>query len=113
MRELEKVRLSKSRKKELVSFLKRLKKELNAEEVYLFGSRVHGVPLEDSDLDMVVVSGEFGKRSFIENMELLSRLWNGSFPLEMFPYTPSQIRDYKNKKVIVSEALNKGIRIKL
>jgi predicted nucleotidyltransferase len=111
--QLKGVKLSKRRKRELVRFLKRLKRELGVVEVYIFGSRVYGNPLLESDLDMIVVSEEFGKRSFIENMELLSRTWDGSFTVEMFPYTPEQLRKYAERKTVVSEALRKGIRIRL
>jgi predicted nucleotidyltransferase len=111
--QLKGVKLSERRKRELVRFLKRLKRELGVVEVYIFGSRVYGNPLLESDLDMIVVSEEFGKRSFIENMELLSRMWDGSFTLEMFPYTPEQLRRYAERKTVVSEALRKGIRIRL
>jgi predicted nucleotidyltransferase len=111
--QLKGVKLSERRKRELVRFLKRLKRELGVVEVYIFGSRVYGNPLLESDLDMIVVSEEFGKRSFIENMELLSRMWDGSFTVEMFPYTPEQLRRYAERKTVVSEALRKGIRIRL
>ncbi|MEM4444117.1 MAG: nucleotidyltransferase domain-containing protein [Thermofilum sp.] len=111
--ELGKVRLSKKQKRELLAFLKRLRDELDVSEVYLFGSRVYGTPLADSDLDMVVVSEKFKERSFIENMELLSRLWDGSFTLEMFPYTPEQLEKYKGGKVVVTEALEKGVKLDL
>jgi predicted nucleotidyltransferase len=111
--QLKGVKLSERRKRELVRFLKRLKRELGVVEVYIFGSRVYGNPLLESDLDMIVVSEEFGERSFIENMELLSRMWDGSFTVEMFPYTPEQLRRYAERKTVVSEALRKGIRIRL
>ena len=111
--ELGKVRLSRKQKRELLAFLKRLRDELDVSEVYLFGSRVYGTPLADSDLDMVVVSEKFKERSFIENMELLSRLWDGSFTLEMFPYTPEQLEKYKGRKVVVTEALEKGVKLDL
>lgn len=111
--QLKGVKLSERRKRELVRFLKRLKRELGVVEVYIFGSRAYGNPLLESDLDMIVVSEEFGKRSFIENMELLSRMWDGSFTIEMFPYTPEQLRRYAERKTVVSEALRKGIRIRL
>ena len=90
-----------------------MKRELGAVEVYIFGSRVYGTPLLESDLDMIVVSEEFGRRGFIENMELLSRMWDGSFTVEMFPYTPEQLERYAEKKTVVSEALKRGIRIRL
>ncbi len=111
--QLKGVKLSERRKRELVRFLKRLKRELGAVEVNIFGSRAYGTPLLESDLDMIVVSEEFGKRDFIENMELLSRMWDGSFTVEMFPYTPEQIEKYAEKKTVISEALKKGIRIRL
>lgn len=111
--QLRRVKLSERRKRELVRFLKRLKRELGAVEVYIFGSRVYGTPLLESDLDMIVVSEEFGRRDFIENMELLSRMWDGSFTVEMFPYTPEQLERYAEKKTVVSEALKRGIRIRL
>jgi predicted nucleotidyltransferase len=111
--QLKGVKLSERRKRELARFLKRLKRELGVVEVYIFGSRAYGNPLLESDLDMIVVSEEFGKRSFIENMELLSRMWDGSFTVEMFPYTPEQLRKYSERKTVVSEALRKGIRIRL
>ncbi len=107
------VTLSKRRKKELVRFLLKLRKLLHVEEVYVFGSRVYGTPLEDSDLDLVIVSEEFGKRNYVENLIMLTSLWDGSFTLEMFPYTPSQIREYRDRKTVIAEALTKGIRIKL
>jgi len=111
--QLKGVKLSERRKRELVRFLKRLKRELGAVEVYIFGSRAYGTPLLESDLDMIVVSEEFGRRDFVENMELLSRMWDGSFSIEMFPYTPEQIEKYAEKKTVISEALKKGIRIRL
>lgn len=113
IRELDNVKLSKKQKRELASFLRRLKKILNVSEVYLFGSRVSGTPLVDSDLDMIVVSEEFKKRSFIENMTLLSMLWDGSFSLEMFPYTEKDLKKFYGRKTIVTEALEKGVRVKL
>jgi len=49
----------------------------------------------------------------VENLILLAGLWDGSFTLEMFPYTPSQIREYREGKTVVAEALTKGIRVRL
>jgi predicted nucleotidyltransferase len=113
MHALRNVKLSNRRKRELASFLHRLRRLLKVEEVYIFGSRIYGSPLEDSDLDILIVSEEFGKRNYVENLILLAGLWDGSITLEMFPYTPSQIRMYRDRKTVVAEALTKGIRIKL
>lgn len=47
----------------------------------------------------LVVSEEFRKQGFMEDMEVLGRLWNGLFTLEMFPYTLEQL------EIVVTEAL--------
>mgnify|MGYP001774733435 CR=1 FL=1 len=83
MAELRRVRLSQRQRRELIRYLRMLKKELGDVEVYLFGSRVYGTPLVDSDLDMLVVSEALGRRGFIENMMVLSSLWDGSYTIEM------------------------------
>ncbi len=82
---MERVRLSEKRRRELARFLRRLRDTMNVREVYIFESRVYGEPLRESDLDIIVVSEEFGGRSFVENMEAVSRLWDGSFTIEVFP----------------------------
>ncbi|MCX8204645.1 MAG: nucleotidyltransferase domain-containing protein [Candidatus Nezhaarchaeota archaeon] len=111
--ELGRVKLSKRQRKELLAFLRQLRERLDVSEVYFFGSRVYGAPLKDSDLDMVVVSERFRGRNFVENVELLNKLWNGSFTIEMFPYTPEQLKEYYGRKVVVTEALERGVKIDL
>ncbi len=71
---LNRVKLSKRQKRELLTFMRRLREEPEANKVYLFGSRVYGVPLRGSDLVMIVISEKFKEQRFIENMESLSRL---------------------------------------
>ncbi|MEM1658167.1 MAG: nucleotidyltransferase domain-containing protein [Candidatus Jordarchaeales archaeon] len=58
------VALSEEHRTKLASYLLR---KLSVTRVYLFGSRVYVVPFEDSDLDIIAASEEFGKRCFIEN----------------------------------------------
>ncbi len=110
---MERVRLSEKRRRELARFLRRLRDTMNVREVYIFGSRVYGEPLRESDLDIIVVSEEFGGRSFIENMEAVSRPWDGSFTIEVFPYTPEQLKRFMRRKSVVAEAVRKGVRIRL
>ena len=62
---------------------------------------------------MIVVLEKFKERGFIENIELLSRLWNGSFTIEVFPCTLERIKKYNGRKVVIMEALEKGIKIDL
>jgi len=96
----------------LSTYLNRLKRELDVEEV-IFGSRVSGIPLQHSDLDMIVVSRKFGGMPFLKRMELLSTMWDGEYRLEQFPYTPEELAKYKDKKVVIAEALSKGLKLRL
>jgi Nucleotidyltransferase domain. len=112
-KELEKVKVSKKDKKELVKLLKKLKDELKVEEVHIFGSRVYGTPLKESDIDILIISEEFKNKSFIENMIRVNKMLDGNLDIEIFPYTREDIIKYKGKKVVITEALEKGLKIEL
>ncbi len=112
-KELEKVKVSKKDKKELVKLLKKLKDELKVEEVHIFGSRVYGTPLKESDIDILIISEEFKNKSFIENMIRVNKMLDGNLDIEIFPYTREDIIKYKGKKVLITEALEKGLKIEL
>ena len=103
-KELEKVKVSKKDKKELVKLLKKLKDELKVEEVHIFGSRVYGTPLKESDIDILIISEEFKNKSFIENMIRVNKMLDGNLDIEIFPYTREDIIKYKGKKVLITEA---------
>lgn len=52
---------------EIINFFKKsLKKKLKSVEVILFGSYAFGNPHSDSDIDLLVISPEFEKKSIIE-----------------------------------------------
>jgi predicted nucleotidyltransferase len=112
-RELEKIEISKRKKKEIAKLLNKLKKELKVEEAYIFGSRVYGNPLRESDIDILIVSDEFKNKGFIENMIRVSMLLDGNLDVEIFPYTREDLIKYKGKKIVITEALEKGMRIVL
>jgi len=112
-RELEKIEISKRKKKEIAKLLNKLKKELKVEEAYIFGSRVYGNPLRESDIDILIVSDEFKNKGFIENMIRVSMLLVGNLDVEIFPYSREDLIKYKGKKIVITEALEKGMRIVL
>jgi predicted nucleotidyltransferase len=112
-RELEKIEISKRKKKEIAKLLNKLKKELKVEEAYIFGSRVYGNPLRESDIDILIVSDEFKNKGFVENMIRVSMLLDGNLDVEIFPYTREDLIKYKGKKIVITEALEKGMRIVL
>ncbi|WP_276954250.1 nucleotidyltransferase domain-containing protein [Allomeiothermus silvanus] len=79
------------------------------EQAWLFGSRARGDALEDSDWDLLVVSGAFRGVPYLKRLQTLYRL-----PLRRAEYvalTPEELEARRNEIGIVGEALREGIRL--
>ena len=64
---------------------------INDTRIILFGSHVSGVPREDSDIDVVVVSRRFHGKSEWERIEILSKAICASHSLiEAVALTPQE-----------------------
>lgn len=84
------------------------------EKVIIFGSRVRGDYLMDSDLDLIVVSKDFEGVRFTDRIGEVSRyldLWQGEYPIEILCYTPSEFGRKKNQIGMVKDAVEYGIII--
>ena len=80
-----------SRTKEaLQKFLQTLKEEYPEARVYLFGSFARGDWLEDSDLDLAVISPQF-QGALVERMADLRRLAPNYASFEIFAFTPEEM----------------------
>lgn len=74
-------------------FIPRLEPEVRVEKVVLFGSYVNGKPNQWSDVDIAVISNDFGKFKFWEQDRFLALRQTREFSLlEVHPYT---FRDYQ------------------
>jgi predicted nucleotidyltransferase len=57
----------------------------------LFGSHATGVPRDDSDIDVVVISPDFTGRGIWDRITLISpALWASEAPIEAIPMTPDE-----------------------
>jgi predicted nucleotidyltransferase len=54
-----------------LEILPSLLSDFKAKMVIIFGSRVSGTPIAESDIDVVVISNYFAKISFLKRMPLL------------------------------------------
>jgi predicted nucleotidyltransferase len=74
---------------------------LTAEMVIIFGSRVLGTPVAESDIDVVVISRYFAKISFLKRMPLL--LKEIPFPkhVDYLCYTPEEFEKLKASSTII------------
>jgi len=88
----------------LNQLVKRLKENLGPLDVYLFGSFAKGDWLEDSDIDIVVVSDRFEGKSMPERINLVRRLASESLAFEILAYTPKELKEVLTKSMVIQDA---------
>ncbi len=74
------------------NYVRRLARNITVRQAILTGSRATGSYLEDSDVDLIVVSDDFSKMQLPERLRYLQKPWKSKIPLEAFgtPSTSSQ-----------------------
>ncbi len=65
--------------------------------------------LEDSDVDLVIVSDDFSKMSLSERLKYLQKQWKRRIPFEAFGYTVSEFQSLRHKSTYVKDAVRSGI----
>lgn len=98
--------------KEIKDYTKALKdNKIKVEKLILFGSYAKGTPKPWSDIDLCVVSKEFGKNRFEERVKLMKLTISVGENIEPHPCSP---KDLKNKWNPLAVEINKyGIEIPL
>jgi uncharacterized protein len=98
--------------KKIKNFIKALKlKNIRIEKVFLFGSYAFGKENENSDIDVAVISPDFGK-SYLQETRLLMEIGN-NIDLMIFP-APYSLEEYnmaKEGSFLFQEIIKKGIPI--
>jgi len=84
---------------------------VSVEAVYLFGSIARGDYTADSDVDLVIVSGDWGRYSMEERLSLLYRLWRWERDATLIPLTPGELRDRLEKSIVLKDASRYWIRL--
>lgn len=80
-------------------------------EVWLFGSRVRGDALEESDLDVVLVAESFGAIPWVERMAAVLRASKPDRWMEFFCYTPAEFAEKREQLCLVQAAVEEGVRV--
>lgn len=91
-------------------------KDIKVEKIILYGSRITGEELKNSDLDLIVVSSDFSGLKFTDRNNLLSpylEAWKLNFPIEVLCYTPEELEEKAQRIGLVKEAIENGIVITL
>jgi hypothetical protein len=92
-------------------FLEAVGKAYQLERAILFGSRARGDHLKHSDVDLLLVSDDFGDIPFPDRPSKLYRYWEGGLPLEMLCYTISEFEKKRRMIGLVRDAVEEGITL--
>jgi len=95
----------------LIAYIKGFLKRVHAQEAFLFGSRVRGDNLLESDVDLIVVSEDFARVEFPHRLIFLHSHWDLPYFLEALAYTPEELSRLAKTRGVIAEALKSGIRI--
>ena len=85
---------------------------IRIDKLILFGSQAQGKADEHSDLDLLVISKDFGEMDIWDRMCLLGRARTGmTGPMEILGFTPDEVKDGTAGAFIEKEVLDKGIEV--
>ena len=91
------------------NYVRRLARDITIHQAFLTGSRAKGSYLEDSDVDLIIVSNDFSKMQLPERLRYLQNQWKSKIPLEAFGYTVNEFASLRRKSTYVKEAVRTGI----
>ena len=95
--------------KELSMELQRL--GIRVDEVILFGSYARGDFAEGSDLDLIIVSRDWGTMELTQRLSILYRLWDKNIDANFIPLTPEELRERIHKSIALRDASKYWITI--
>lgn len=102
-------------KKSVLKFIWSIR-DFKIKEVVIFGSRIKGDYLENSDLDLILISDDFEGLSFTDRITNIYRYydnWTADFPLEILCYTQEEFNRKKKLPGIVRDASRNGLHLKV
>ncbi len=92
-------------------YVKRLGRGIRVQKAILTGSWAQGSYLEDSDVDLLVVSDDFAGMTLPSRLVYLQKHWKSRLPLEAFGYTTAEFRSLTRKSSYVKDAVQHGITL--
>lgn len=85
-----------------------LERAFEPEHVLIFGSRARGDALEHSDLDLILVSGDFEGVPWLDRPIRVHEACDIRFGIELLCYTPEEYRRKREELGIVRTASREG-----
>ena len=88
---------------------------LRINRIFLFGPRAEKTPIENSDINLLIISNDFGRMNLRERMEFigstLARLKTAE-PINVLAYTELEFKAQPRGSFIGNEVKSKGIEVK-
>ncbi len=98
----------------MLRFARRLRDELGAARVLLFGSFARGTAYHDSDYDLIIVSDHFSSIPPLERQDGLRQIFydsGGYAPMDMICLTPEEFEAAKHRASLVAAVLPEAIDV--
>jgi len=95
----------------LERFVKAVKDRYDDAEIYLFGSYAKGTWIDDSDIDIIIISKHFNTMSLEERIRTLRMLANKKIPFQILAYTPEEFEEVLRKSVTLQDAREYWIKL--
>ena len=80
-------------------------------EIYLAGSYAKGDWLEDSDIDLIIISKIFQGKDIGKRYSTIKKLASSGFSLEVLAYSPSDFKRYSKRSAILRDMLETAIKL--
>ena len=92
-------------------YIGQLSRRLSIRQAYLTGSWARGTYLEDSDVDLIIVSDDFEKMGLPDRLVYLQKSWKNKIPLEAFGYTTREFQRLRKQSTYVKDAVQHGVSL--
>lgn len=96
---------------EVRRLLRRLGQRIRVDRAIIFGSRVRGNHLRDSDLDLILVSKDFVRMPFTDRPKAVYPYWTSRLSLQVICLTPKEFEERSQRITIIREARKEGISL--
>lgn len=92
----------------LADLIARLRHKFRVDKALLFGSTARAERLQESDIDLILVSEDFENMSVPERQGAVQREWNHPEELQALTYTSSEFSEV-SKRLTMKEALSYAV----
>ena len=95
----------------LKNFKNKIDKKINIQMFILFGSRARGDEIDNSDIDILIVSNSFDGIKYHKRSPQFYLMWDLPYDIDILCLTPKEFNLKKDQLGVIQEAVKEGIEI--